>query len=78
MFYNFTFSTLPSAVQVGANNSMESYVNHISTHIKKLVEGSKEQLPFNNMYTYDKLKQFYQKVINDKKFMQDPIWAVST
>ena len=32
MFYNFTFSTLPSAVQAGANNSMESYVNHISTH----------------------------------------------
>ena len=69
MFYNFTFSTLPSAVQSGANNSMESYIDHISTHIKKLVEGSEEQLPFNNMYTYAKLKENYIKVINDTRFM---------
>lgn len=78
MFYNFTFSTLPSAVQVGANNSMESYIDHISMHIKKLVEGSQEQLPFNNMYTYAKLREFYLKIINDKGFMQDPMWAMSS
>ena len=49
MFYNFTF---PNAPSVGANNNMEFHVNHISINIKKLVEGSDEELPYNPLYTY--------------------------
>ena len=75
MFYNFTFSTVPAAVQLGANNNLDSNVQHIATNVKKLVEGSTEQLPFNGLYTYATLKNLYQKVIDDSSFMQDPLWV---
>ena len=48
---------------------MKSYIDHISNNIKKLVEGSADELPFNNLYTYAKLKELYLKVINHEKFM---------
>ena len=53
MFYNFTFQTAPSSVQMGGANNMESNVAHISTNIKKLVEGSQQELPYNPLYTYE-------------------------
>ena len=62
---------------MGGANNMESNIDHISANIKKLVEGSQQELPYNPLYTYAKLKVLYQKVINDNTFMQDPAWIAT-
>ena len=72
MFYTFTFQNPPQTV--GGN--MKSSTEHISSQLQKLVEGSEDQLPFNNFYTYQGIKELYQRLANDEKFMEDPIWAM--
>ena len=55
---------------------MKLSTEHISSQLQKLVEGSEDQLPFNNFYTYQAIKELYQRLENDEKFMEDPIWAM--
>ena len=55
---------------------MKLSTEHISSQLQKLVEGSEDQLPFNNFYTYQVIKELYQRLANDEKFMEDPVWAM--
>lgn len=55
---------------------MKLSTEHISSQLQNLVEGSEDQLPFNNFYTYQGIKELYQRLANDEKFMEDPIWAM--